>query len=48
VQISPAAKQYAQNIIDYDTFQKNQLGPVQSVLQKNYLVQINILKCKKI
>ena len=34
VQISPAAKQYAQNIIDYDTFQKNQLGPVQSVIAK--------------
>ena len=34
VQISPAAKQYAQNIIDYDTFQKNQLGPVQSAIAK--------------
>ena len=34
VQISPAAKQYAQNIIDYDTFQKNQLDPVQSAIAK--------------
>ena len=34
VQISPAAKQYAQNIIDYDTFQKNQLDPVQSAVAK--------------
>ena len=34
VQISPAARRYAQNIIDYDTFQKNQLDPVQSAIAK--------------